>query len=218
MTRLILPGWHGSDAGHWQQLWLDADPHARWVEQADWKAPELDVWLGRLHQAVLDHPGAILIAHSLGAILAVHYAARHPDADIAGAFLVAPPDIDALPSDHVLHSFAPAPLDRLPFPSVLALSANNSYLPLSRGHCLARHWGSDPWNSARLAISTSRAATAPGRTGFAWRRGSIRGSPRSRPRSPRRSSLRRGSGLRHSGIIDATADVASVMTTPAMFR
>ncbi len=143
MKRLILPGWHGSEPDHWQRLWQHKDPDALVVEQDNWDHPELEAWLQRLHEAIQAHPDSLLVAHSLGVILVSHYAARHPQARIAGALLVAPGDADLhAPTNPPIASFAPVPRQRLPFPSTMVLSRNDPHMDFARGVELAQAWGS----------------------------------------------------------------------------
>jgi len=143
MSRLIIPGWQGSGAGHWQRRWLDVDADASIVEQDDWHAPKLEAWLARLDAAIRRTRQPILVAHSLGAVLVAAYAKRYPRNNIAGALLVAPADVDSLPSDHPLADFTTVPLTRLPFPSILALSRNDPYISVERGRLFASRWGSE---------------------------------------------------------------------------
>jgi outer membrane protein OmpA-like peptidoglycan-associated protein len=67
--KLIIPGLNGSGDGHWQNHWLQDDPDAVLVEQRDWHRPNLHEWTERVEKALARHPGSILIAHSIGAIV-----------------------------------------------------------------------------------------------------------------------------------------------------
>src|SRR6218665_709368 len=91
---LIVPGLNGSTEGHWQRHWLADHPEAVLVEQSDWTDPNPAKWLHRLEQAVLAHPGALVVAHSLGAILTARLAASPVAPLVGGALLVAPADIE----------------------------------------------------------------------------------------------------------------------------
>ena len=64
---LLLPGLDGSAAPHWQHWWERMDPTARIVDQKCWHRPRADQWLTEIAGALLLHPGAVLVAHSLGA-------------------------------------------------------------------------------------------------------------------------------------------------------
>jgi predicted alpha/beta hydrolase family esterase len=143
MTRLILPGWHGSGDGHWQRYWLDEDPDARLVEQVDWDEPDLETWLAQLHREIARETAPVtLVAHSLGTTLVAHYAGRHPYALIAAALLVAPGDADLHAADSPdIASFAPVPRNKLPFPSLLVVSRNDALMAYDRALELGRDWG-----------------------------------------------------------------------------
>jgi predicted alpha/beta hydrolase family esterase len=143
MTRLILPGWHGSGPGHWQRIWLDDDPSARLVEQDNWAVPDREAWLSRLHEAIGREARPVtLVAHSLGTALVAHYAARHPRASIAAALLVAPGDADlhAATSPEIAE-FAPVPRHRLPFSATLVVSRNDALMAYDRAVELGTNWG-----------------------------------------------------------------------------
>lgn len=140
---LTLPGYADSGPDHWQSHWERADPACRRVVQADWLAPRLDDWL-----AVLDHhvrtcpTPPVLAAHSLACALVAHHAAR-AGAPVKGALLVAPADVDspAHTPDEV-RGFGPVPLVRLPFPSILVASGDDTFVAPERAAAFARAWGS----------------------------------------------------------------------------
>ena len=140
---LVLPGYGDSGPEHWQSLWEAQDAGWRRVVQRDWFAPTLAEWRERLDGAVAacERP-PILVAHSLGCVLAAHWA-RHVLRPIAGALLVAPADVDmlALVLDAVA-TFAPVPLETLPFPSVVVASSDDPYVSVERAQTFARAWGS----------------------------------------------------------------------------
>ena len=145
MTRtLILPGLHNSDSDHWQSRWEARDWSLRRVIQDDWETPRCGDWVTRLDQALaLTGPDAALVAHSAGCALVVHWAIAHPGRHIRGALLVAPSDPEALSFPFGPTGFAPMPLRRLPFRSVVVASSNDPYLTLSRAKTFATAWGSD---------------------------------------------------------------------------
>src|SRR5690606_13058935 len=91
---LILPGWQGSPDDHWQSHWQRSLPHARRVEQADWDNPDPHAWVATLEREVAAAGGPlILVAHSLGCVTVVRWAAQAPLAllrKVRGALLVAP--------------------------------------------------------------------------------------------------------------------------------
>jgi predicted alpha/beta hydrolase family esterase len=143
MTTLLLPGLGGSGPGHWQALWRESAPDARLVAQDDWNSPELETWGDRVAAEVERFPGAILVAHSLACALVAHLAERRADLLIGGALLVAPADVDdrtRTPASAA--SFAPMPLERLPFPSIVAGSSNDPTVSIGRAMLFAYAWGS----------------------------------------------------------------------------
>ena len=142
-SALIVPGLNGSAEGHWQH-WLKASlPQARLVEQDDWDSPNPDVWLLRFARTVVDVPGAVIVAHSLGCILTAHAASRFPGLPIRAALLVAPADVDSpAHTPDLLRSFSPAPTARLPFPSIVVASTDDPFMAFARAQALAGDWGS----------------------------------------------------------------------------
>jgi predicted alpha/beta hydrolase family esterase len=143
MTTLLLPGLGGSGPGHWQALWQEVSPEARPVEQENWNAPDLESWLERVAAEVDRAPGAILVGHSLACALVAHLAERRRDLLIGGALLVAPADVDdRTRTPASVASFAPMPLERLPFPSIVVGSSNDPFVSIGRAMLFAYAWGS----------------------------------------------------------------------------
>lgn len=141
---LILPGLGDSGEEHWQHYWLQKFPNAVKLVQDNWDTPQLKGWLKRLNQAVesLDSP-IIFVAHSLAASLVAHWSTQYIDRKVIGAMLVAPADVDS--PEHtpdIVRSFSPMPLQRLPFPSVVVASENDSFVTLERASFFAEQWGS----------------------------------------------------------------------------
>lgn len=142
LTFLSLPGLHGSGAAHWQSHWERRDPRFRRVEQASWSRPALGDWAAALDGAVRSAPGpVVLVAHSLACALVAHWAGAGATARVRGALLVAPADVERLPPQLGLRSFAPLPRERLPFPARVVASANDPFAALERAAELARSWG-----------------------------------------------------------------------------
>ena len=139
---LIVPGLRNSGPGHWQRHWLAELDHAVLVEQTDWDAPTLGDWVASLMQAIREHPGAILVGHSLGCALIAHLAQLRGHRGIGGALLVAPADVNRQgPAGKLLDGFSPVPLQRLAFQSTVAASENDPYVRLERAQEFARSWG-----------------------------------------------------------------------------
>jgi predicted alpha/beta hydrolase family esterase len=150
---LIVPGWSSSGDDHWQSRWQRSLKTARRVEQADWYHPDRNAWVGTLISTVAnsgtDLP-IVIVAHSLGVATAIHAVNELSPGMIAGAFLVAPADVDnaarwpvtsGYTFDRSAHGFAPLPMRRLPFPSAVVASTNDPYCSLERARVLAQNWG-----------------------------------------------------------------------------
>ncbi|MBB5703822.1 hypothetical protein FHS76_003732 [Ochrobactrum daejeonense] len=140
---LIIPGYKGSEAGHWQRQWLHDDPSALLVEQDDWHYPVLSDWMYALEARLAENPGAVLVAHSLGCALVAHLARRPSASHVAGALLVAPADAETMArKDRRFESFAPLPRQELGFPSIVVASRNDEYMSFAKAEALAHVWGS----------------------------------------------------------------------------
>lgn len=145
LAALVVPGLGDSGPGHWQTRWEELDPQLRRVHQADWHAPALDDWLDTLDRAIAAAPGpVVLIAHSLGCALVAHWAQHHGRTGrVAGALLVAPADVDTRARIlKTIRGFAPLPLFRLPFPSLVVASSDDPYVDDIRAELFAETWGS----------------------------------------------------------------------------
>lgn len=135
---LILPGLGGSPEPHWQHWWAATDPAALTVEQVDWNSPCPELWEAELAGVLLHHPDAILVGHSLGAVLIARILARWPQIRVAGALLIAP----AEPArDSRIARFGPIPDRPLGVPAIVAASRNDPWMDFSRSRALAGSWG-----------------------------------------------------------------------------
>jgi hypothetical protein len=141
---LIVPGWTGSGPDHWQSRWERKLSTARRVEQADWDTPRLSDWVERI---VIEVQGStrppVIVAHGCGVTATVSAASRL-GGRLAGAFLVAPSDLEGKDLWPATGSgFAPLPMARLPFPSKLIGSSTDPYCSVERAQELGAAWGSD---------------------------------------------------------------------------
>ncbi|MEI4486955.1 alpha/beta hydrolase [Frigidibacter sp. MR17.14] len=139
MTKILLvPGLDGSGPAHWQAWWAATDPRAILLDWRDPARPEAADWEAELAGAVLHHPGAVLVGHSLGAITIARLLARWPDLPVAGALLVAP--ADPAQSERTC-GFGALPDRRLPVPATLVASRNDPWLGYARAERLAGDLG-----------------------------------------------------------------------------
>jgi hypothetical protein len=140
---LILPGIYNSDEGHWQTLWEGILPNAERVQQRDWNHPECSEWVATLEQAIQQQTApVILVAHSLGCLTVAHWAAQTQQ-KIQGALLVAVPDPAGINFPEDAKNFAPVPLQKLPFKSIVVCSSNDLYGSVQHAQTCAQAWGSE---------------------------------------------------------------------------
>ncbi len=137
---LILPGLDGSPAPHWQHWWAARDPAALMVEQADWSFPTPEAWEAEAARAILSHPGAVLVGHSLGAVLIARLLTRWPQLKVSAALLVAPADPG---TSRRLERFGPLPRQSLGVPATVVASRNDPWMPFSQAEALASQWQAD---------------------------------------------------------------------------
>ncbi len=140
---LIVSGYTNSGPDHWQSRWEAKLSTARRVEQAEWSKPVRDDWTAALAKAVNEaEKPVVFIAHSLGVATVIQAIPRFKK-PIAGAFLVAPPDVanPAIRPRHLM-TFGPYPRDPLPFPSTVVASSNDPFCALDVAEDLAAAWGS----------------------------------------------------------------------------
>lgn len=144
-TKLIVPGLNGSGEGHWQDHWLRDDPEAVLVEQRDWRRPDIYEWIERVEKALVRHPGSILIAHSVGAVVAASLGSRTSRQLVKGALLVAPCDLGRVQSLHpgVLRNTHDMRFRALPFPSMVVASRNDPYMAYDDVRHFSEVLGSD---------------------------------------------------------------------------
>ncbi|MVA56009.1 alpha/beta fold hydrolase [Agrobacterium vitis] len=139
---LIVPGYTNSGPDHWQSRWEGKLSTARRVEQAEWAKPVREDWVKRLVEEVnrAEKP-VVLVGHSLGVPTIVH-AVPHFQRKVAGAFLVAPPDVaNAEIRPRHLMTFGPYPRVPLPFPALMVASRNDPFGTYDHAEDIAKAWG-----------------------------------------------------------------------------
>ena len=136
-TTLIIPGLDGSREGHWQQWWLDNDPTAQPVLLTELHNPVPQAWEVELVSAILDNPGAVLVGHSLGAVLIARVLTQWPHLDVKAALLVAPAEDQSHPR---AKPFTPLPELSLRRPATVVGSRNDPWMRYDRARELSRHW------------------------------------------------------------------------------
>ncbi len=147
---VTVPGLRGHVDEHWQTRLAATLTNVRSVQPLGRENPSLDDRVAALQEAVAAAGGpVIIVAHSAGALATVHWAARHDTGTVRGALLATPPDLALpLPAEYPSlrtlreHGWVPIPRQRLPFPSIVAASANDPLGEPGRVRELAAAWGS----------------------------------------------------------------------------
>jgi predicted alpha/beta hydrolase family esterase len=148
-TIVIVPGLRDHVAEHWQTHLERRLSNAVSVPRMERDKLSCAAWIEMLDRTLAQTSGpVILVAHSAGCIITVHWAQRHAR-EIKGALLAAPPDFesplpDGYPTMDVLQAngWLPTPRAKLPFPSIVAASTNDPLGKLDRVEALAAAWGS----------------------------------------------------------------------------
>jgi len=171
---LIIPGLGGSGPDHWQSRWEAKIPAVRRVVQADWEKPGLAAWRDRIVEEVerAARP-VVLVAHSLGALAAVHaapfLAMGHGSGKVKGGFLVAPPSVEVLSGlDALDPAFLTVPPEPLPFPSLVIASRNDPFASFAESEALARTLGAELFDAGFSGHINSESGHGP------WPEGLIR--------------------------------------------
>jgi hypothetical protein len=140
---LLVPGYSGGGPKHWMRVWHAQNPTWARMEMSDWLSTSPVEWESALQRALAPLPApVVVIAHSLGCITIARYAARG-GRGIAGAFLVAPADVELAPDLPMLRGFGPIPRERLPFPALVVASTDDPYAALPRSTEFAAAWGAE---------------------------------------------------------------------------
>jgi predicted alpha/beta hydrolase family esterase len=149
-TVVLVPGLRGYVEDHWQTR-LAASLHGpRMVAPLGRTYPGLQARVTLLDQVVQDVAGpVVIVAHSAGVLVTVHWAAQYSPTRVVGALLATPPTFAAeLPAEYPsidelrAHGWLPIPRHPLPFPSIVAASSNDPLANPNRLGSLAAAWGS----------------------------------------------------------------------------
>lgn len=148
-TIVLVPGLRGQTPDHWQERMAAELPNTRHLPtpgRADYGLGERIADLQREVEAA--RGPVVLVAHSAGVLVTLHWARRY-GTPVAGALLATPPDLrQPLPAEYPTLAqlsaagWLPVPGDRLPFPSIVAASRNDSLGDFESVSSLAGAWGS----------------------------------------------------------------------------
>ena len=141
---LIVPGLGNSGPEHWQTYFQNSASNFIRIEKKDWDTPTCDDWIKNIDEKLLsfDISSVVLIGHSLGCSTIAQWAAKYKR-NIKGAMLVAPSDLEAPNYTFPTKGFAPIPLDRMNFKSIVVASSNDIWVSLDRAKFFADNLGSD---------------------------------------------------------------------------
>jgi uncharacterized protein len=143
---LVLPGLGSSGPEHWQSHWERRDSTCLRVQQDEWDAPACAEWAKRLAASLAQcREPVVLAAHSAACALVAHWAAgagAGATRQVRGALLVAPSDPLGPIYPKGPTGFAPVPLLRLPFRSIVVTSTDDPYVRLELAREFASAWGS----------------------------------------------------------------------------
>jgi predicted alpha/beta hydrolase family esterase len=145
---VFLAGIGNSEPEHWQRLWyedLSRNDRALWVEHADWNRVSRGHWVTELDSAI-DRVGSerqlIVVAHSLGCLLAAEWMDENPEANVLGALFVAPPDLKSPAAPTEVFGFRdPLKVGPLGHHGVVVASEDDPYATLDYARQVAAKWG-----------------------------------------------------------------------------
>lgn len=148
-TVLIVPGLRDHVDAHWQTLLAAELPRVRTVPpmgREDLDCARKVAAIEREARAI-DGP-LIIVAHSGGVIMTVHWA-RQTGREVLGALLATPPDFErpmpaGYPTIDALRAggWLPVPREPLPFASIVAASRNDPLADYDRVAQMATDWDS----------------------------------------------------------------------------
>jgi predicted alpha/beta hydrolase family esterase len=149
-TVVLVPGLRGHVEDHWQTRLAATLPNARTVRPLGRDEPSLTARISLLDQIVEDVDGpVVIVAHSAGVLVTVHWAATYTGTKVVGALLATPPAFATeLPPEYPSvaqlrdHGWLPIPRRPLPFPSILATSTDDALGNPVRLRAMANAWGS----------------------------------------------------------------------------
>lgn len=140
---LVIPGHGNSGPAHWQSIWQASNPNWRRLQVDNWDHVVCNDWVSAIDRQ-LEELGSttLVVAHSLGCLALVHWAARQ-SRTIRGALLVAVPDpaAAAFPASASI-GFTPLPLQPLWFRSTVVTSTDDPYGSASYARACANAWRS----------------------------------------------------------------------------
>ena len=162
----IIPGLGNSGPEHWQTFFEQSGDNFKRINQLEWDAPDCKDWVENIEKALdgYDPSEVVLIGHSLGCVTIAHWAARYGRC-IKGALIVAPSDIEIPAYTFPATGFAPIPLEKLPFNTIVVASADDPWVSIDRARYFADCWGSaciDIGNAGHINVASGHTRWAEG--------------------------------------------------------
>jgi uncharacterized protein len=144
LTYFIIPGLGNSGPEHWQTFFEQSGDNFKRIQQEDWDSPKCEDWVETIEKELngYDLSEVVLIGHSLGCSTIAHWAAKHKK-QIKGALLVAPSDLEAPQYTFPASGFAPIPLKKMNFRTIVVASADDIWVSIERAEFFAESWGSE---------------------------------------------------------------------------
>jgi uncharacterized protein len=142
---LNVPGLNNSGPAHWQTRWERSHDAIRRADLGLWDQLRRNQWVTALDRAIRDagRP-VVLVAHSLGCLAVAWWAVLEGQSKgwpVAGALLVAPPDLEVMADVRLAGDFNPRPRVLLPFPTILVASRDDPWATLNVQREMAHDWG-----------------------------------------------------------------------------
>lgn len=140
----IVPGLGNSGPEHWQTFFEKSGSNFQRINQREWDAPTCEDWISTIDKALsgYDLSTVVLIGHSLGCSTIAHWAVKY-QRQIKGALLVAPSDLESPQYTFPSTGFAPIPLRKINFRTIVVASADDVWVSLDRASFFAEQWGSE---------------------------------------------------------------------------
>lgn len=139
-----IPGLRNSNSEHWQSCWEEQFPNEfKRVNQENWANPERVSWVTQIEDSLqkFDLKDVVLIGHSVGCASILHWYKTYQK-KVKGVLLVAPSDVDHPKYPKYISGFSPMPIHKLPFPSTVVYSSNDTVVTSDRAKYFANQWGS----------------------------------------------------------------------------
>ena len=167
-TFVFVPGLRDHDPNHWQTHLAGQLEKSVTVEPLRENKLSLAARVERLDRTLEGIGGdVILVAHSAGALIAVHWA-QSATRPIRAALLVAPVDVERpLPEGYPCfgeladHGWMPIPRDPLPFPALVVASRNDPLAEPTRTEAFASDWGAKIFDAGEVGHLNPAAGFGP---------------------------------------------------------